>query len=894
MLTRIKKRGGLLLTLAVLCTTVAVVPQTAGAAASKVPNTGVGADVFLAPTDTTFLRACPGSTAAAAGFTDTTSADVDCIKMFGITQGATATTYEPAGNIPRWQMALFIHRMFTPTSVAAAGLTAVPAFDDISGLSTEIQNAINALASHGITLGTSATKFSPDNNVTREQMALFLNRFAGIATTSAGAAIASSIATQEYNYSDIGSATFEGMEAIIRLFNLGVTEGTCTSGVRYVTAGTCSSTFRPQDNITRAEMATMVTALLNHTNARPAGVVTQATGSTALPGSTVTAISVRNADFTPKSNTLVDEFYQVHNDTAGVAAQPPFHAVLGTCTASNVGTGAGTKCTIDNADKMTDVRGNAVGATQSTAAYSTGNWWVWTGAGGELYVDGTTSSFYKLSHSYGASATAPVNADRTTYTSSKALAIGVDLGTGTAGVTATDGTSVIAGDSITFTATMDNSTLTTAGTAHTVVDGYTFKFADHSVDHLGNVSNTVTYVPSSGGTASYTVTCPADDTTLNLDYKKSHEITVSMAAADGGTGIPANASPANPINSQVGRMNNNTLNVSCMDDPRAYDPAGGDATNATLAIDTNTYTVATAGSLQSVTATAYDQYGVGIAGVTAQFQKDGSNAAVLTTGADGRATLTSVVCTANGVTAWSIETDTGVMKDIGAATPSHLVEGTTTYCVSAATDTPASPGSIATLYNNVTAVNTVYTISSAGTASQGSVTCTINGVAATAFVFNAASNVASSALNDASTSNAAAAVYAAGPPQVWTVTNAGGASLPTCASTLKTAGNADLAANVAATAAGTIGTTLEFIDNDAASNTFVAKRTVQDHGVTTTTYLLFTYDSDDNFETAGTGAGETEAQFEAAMAAVTNLTTDLTITQRTGAATTGVSHFQIA
>ena len=51
-----------------------------------------------------------------------------------------------------WQMALYIHRMFVPTGVAAAGTTAVPAFTDTSGLSTEIQAAITALASHGIQL----------------------------------------------------------------------------------------------------------------------------------------------------------------------------------------------------------------------------------------------------------------------------------------------------------------------------------------------------------------------------------------------------------------------------------------------------------------------------------------------------------------------------------------------------------------------------------------------------------------------------------------------------------------------------------------------------------------------------------------------------------------------
>ena len=110
------------------------------------------------------------------------------------------------------------------------------------------------------------------------------------------------------------------MEAIIRLYNLGVTDGACTAGVNTVTAGTCLTTYRPSEDITRLEMAGMVHRLLNLTNARPAGLSAQSTTSTALVGAETPLISMRNADFSAQANTLVDEFYQVHNDAAGVAA----------------------------------------------------------------------------------------------------------------------------------------------------------------------------------------------------------------------------------------------------------------------------------------------------------------------------------------------------------------------------------------------------------------------------------------------------------------------------------------------------------------------------------------------------------------------------------------------
>ena len=127
MLTNMKRRTALLASVAVLCATVAMVPNVASAAGSKVPNVGSTAlsDPHTVPNNTTAMSACPGTSAPAAGFTDTTSTDVDCIKMYGITQGTSATTYEPNASVPRWQMALFLHRMFVPTGVAAAGATAV-------------------------------------------------------------------------------------------------------------------------------------------------------------------------------------------------------------------------------------------------------------------------------------------------------------------------------------------------------------------------------------------------------------------------------------------------------------------------------------------------------------------------------------------------------------------------------------------------------------------------------------------------------------------------------------------------------------------------------------------------------------------------------------------------
>lgn len=112
-------------------------------------------------------------------FTDTTGLaageSIGAISQVDITRGVGDGRFDPYGAVPRWQMALFLTRTFT-----AAG-NALPApedqgFADIGGTTPEAQIAINQLAMLGITRGTGPGAFSPDQAVTREQMASFVAR----------------------------------------------------------------------------------------------------------------------------------------------------------------------------------------------------------------------------------------------------------------------------------------------------------------------------------------------------------------------------------------------------------------------------------------------------------------------------------------------------------------------------------------------------------------------------------------------------------------------------------------------------------------------------------------------------------------------------------------------
>jgi hypothetical protein len=916
MLTNMKRNLGLLLAVATLSAVTALVPSTAGAAPSIVPNANTVLDPGTTPTDQETYKACPTGSAAAAGFTDTTSTDVDCIKMFGVTTGKTATTYDPTGTISRQDMARFIHRMFVPTGVAAAGATAVPAFTDIAGVDAGGTAAINALASHGITLGTTATTFSPDDNVTRAQMAMFLNRFASIVKDHAGVVVvAIPAATGEYNYSDIAGASWEGMESIIRLFNLGVTDGNCL-------AAACPTTYRPSDDITRAEMASMLTNLLNHTNARPAGVTIQALQGFATAGAKTTLISARNADFTANINAQIDHFYDPTQLTTAraLAANTPFTAILNTVSAS-VTSAAGTAGTIDPLDPTTDTYGNVAGAGLTTAVNSTTTWWAWTATGGSIYIDGTTAGVAKIEAVMGAASTT-VYADTTTVTISGSNALGKALAEDLSGahtsVIANDGIKTMAGTSRTITATMTNSTLTTAGTAHTVVDGYTFKFSDLKVDMLGNVTITNTYVPSSNGAASYVVTCGADNSaSVNGDaavgYWESHEVTITEATALGtavGVSRPAAAATVSTDTYTLPTDGGDSAsaNISCDDEVRAY-TAG--TTGNTLSVSTNNAVVSTAGTLVAVTTTAYDQYGDGIAGVKSRIDKGGVQQAILTSQSNGVATLNTVLCTANGIAAFATNlTSPAVMTTIGISTPTNLIEGTTVYCATAGTDTS---------YGAVADARESQTITMSGAADAGQLTCTYtnptSGVAATTALIEHDGNATAwtNAFNGLANLLGAAVTLSGAGAEVATLqfaANTGNHAPVTCEGTsgtdlIITSGTVAVTLAVATTVAGGSLSTLDFVDDDPTANTFVTVRVLtQANSVgtsaTTTTYHVWDWDSTDVFmldathaQVATTVDGASEAQWEAELKSLTDQTVNMTLSERDGALTTGISVWRI-
>ena len=146
----------------------------------------------------------------------------------GVTGGTSATTFSPDNACTRAQMMTFLWR--------AAGSpepeSNVNPFADVSS-SAYYYKAVLWAVENGITSGTSATTFSPDATVTRGQTVTFLWRNAGSPAAS-GSSFAD-VAADAYYAPAVAWAAREG-----------------------ITGGTSATTFSPDNACTRAQIVTFL------------------------------------------------------------------------------------------------------------------------------------------------------------------------------------------------------------------------------------------------------------------------------------------------------------------------------------------------------------------------------------------------------------------------------------------------------------------------------------------------------------------------------------------------------------------------------------------------------------------------------------------------------------
>ncbi len=161
-------------------------------------------------------------------------AAIDHVGSLGLTTGCAELRFCPLGEVERWQMALFLTRLW-----ALAGMepltTETPVFTDIDDYPEPTRAAIEELAALGITTGVAPDRFGPAGVVSRWEMALFLNRTVTL--------LAIDVPDGERLFVDVGDRSEGVVDAITRIAALGIT------------TGTSADTYEPDGVVTREQMA---------------------------------------------------------------------------------------------------------------------------------------------------------------------------------------------------------------------------------------------------------------------------------------------------------------------------------------------------------------------------------------------------------------------------------------------------------------------------------------------------------------------------------------------------------------------------------------------------------------------------------------------------------------
>jgi lysophospholipase L1-like esterase len=115
-------------------------------------------------------------------FTDIAAYDQDTqdamnqLAALTITVGTGDGEFSPEGTVTRRQMALFLTRLLDSAGLTLPDATGATQFDDLKGDSLEVRVAVEILAKLGVAKGTAADTFSPEVELPRWQMAIFLIR----------------------------------------------------------------------------------------------------------------------------------------------------------------------------------------------------------------------------------------------------------------------------------------------------------------------------------------------------------------------------------------------------------------------------------------------------------------------------------------------------------------------------------------------------------------------------------------------------------------------------------------------------------------------------------------------------------------------------------------------
>ena len=323
--------------------------------------------------------ACPEDVIPTSDFTDVSVrhpnvGDINCIAYYGITMGKTLTTYAPDDPVIREHMALFLVRLARLVGIRIPPAIDTP-FEDISDLNPKSQEAISQIYQLGITTGATATTYAPGRNVSRGEMARFLQRLMDQMEPVRVGRFDYGYLPEEVGvnrlrfqvrspFLDLDELRVAVYDAITHLYELGVASGLDGSDRFY----------RPTDDMSRAAMAEFMAGILDHSNLRPAGVTVQVAPTTGLDDFDITMmISVRDPMFNPIDDQPVDWFY---------TADPEGGLDRGECVTSLIQPD-NADCTWDDDDDETDRDGNIVVRRIEATSGETMTFYAWIGRNDE-------------------------------------------------------------------------------------------------------------------------------------------------------------------------------------------------------------------------------------------------------------------------------------------------------------------------------------------------------------------------------------------------------------------------------------------------------------------------------------------------------------------------------
>jgi hypothetical protein len=422
------------------------------------------------------------------------------------------------------------------------------------------------------------------------------------------------VTTATYSFTDIdaGDVTYEGHNSIVELWHMGITD-----------LGHYATAYRPAAAMTRAEMATFMTNFLAHTNARPTGLTLQATSysdwGTMVAGTDELHVSNRDANFDGIADTVVDVFGFQATTTLNEAA----FASTGACKDALEADSSGTEelCLMENSDYVTDQSGNisieagdlstdvSVNAEAESVQY-----WAWSAAIGTYYSSAQTPSTVTM--------TSKRDGDVMHWTSSHPYA--------TAASYTYDGTNSAScheakfGSDVTLTLQLKNATGTT--NYNVAKSGVRLNVNDaQGTGGAAGTSMTNTVITTDADGAGSYVASMADPATASGNIKFQ-----VLTFSDGSNSSYAVTTVAAFT---TGAANSSDTSV-CL----KWEDVARDETTVVTSV-ASAYTTASAtgsGATNTVTGTAYDQYGVGIASSSL-----GLTTSTLGTGSASAATFTT-------------------------------------------------------------------------------------------------------------------------------------------------------------------------------------------------------------------------------------------------------------